>query len=97
MGYVSIDSVCGATAMLLIKAGERDRALRVFEAVAVGAENETTYAATLTDPTGALRNATREARALLGDPQRRDTSSVDLEAVLQAALGHVPEQLRVDR
>ena len=32
MGYVAIDNLCGATALLLIKTGERDRALRVFGA-----------------------------------------------------------------
>jgi hypothetical protein len=84
---VGIDSLCGALALLLVKTGERDRALRVFGAVAAGAENETGYRALLTDPSGALRAATREARALLGDPPPGDTAVVDLEAVLQAALG----------
>lgn len=87
VGYVGIDSLCGALALLLVKTGERDRALRVFGAVAAGAENETGYRALLTDPSGALRAATREARALLGDPPPGDTAVVDLEAVLQAALG----------
>jgi len=87
VGYVGIDSLCGAMALLLVKAGDRDRALRVFGAVAAGAENETGYRALLTDPSGALRTATREARALLGDPPPGDTAVVDLEAVLQAALG----------
>ncbi|HVQ24145.1 MAG TPA: hypothetical protein VMV01_03165, partial [Planctomycetota bacterium] len=40
VSYVGIDCLCGALAMLLAKAGERDRALRVFRAVAPGAENE---------------------------------------------------------
>jgi hypothetical protein len=41
----------------------------------------------LTDPSGALRAATREARALLGHPHPRDPAVVDLDAVLQAAFG----------
>jgi hypothetical protein len=89
MGYVSSDSLCGALALLLIKAGERERALLVFGAVGVGAENETSYAATLSDPSGALRTATGEARALLGDPRPRDPAAVDFEELLRAALGHV--------
>ena len=88
MGYLSIDSPCGAMALLLIKAGERDRALRLFDAVGEGAENEDSYAATLTDPSGALRAATGEARALLGDPPSRDPADVDLEAMLRAALAN---------
>jgi len=87
VGYVGIDSLCGALALLLVKAGERDRALRVFGAVAAGAENETGYRASLTDPSGALRAATREARSLLGDPPPSDTAVENLTAVLQAALG----------
>ena len=86
MGYVSVDSGCGAMALLLIKSGERDRAVRVFEAVGDGAENETSYAATLADPSGALRAATGEARALLGNPRPRDPSDVDLDAILRAVL-----------
>src|SRR5580765_8860302 len=78
LGYLGIDNLCGATALLLIKTGERDRALRVFGAVAAGAENETSYAATLTDPSGALRTATRDARVLLGDPYPRDPAIADL-------------------
>ena len=87
VGYVGIDTLCGALALLLVKAGERDRALRVFGAVAAGAENETGYTATLTDPSGALRNATREARALLGNPPHIHPAVVDLDAVLESALG----------
>jgi predicted ATPase len=86
-GYLAIDSLCGALAMLLIEANERDRAHRVFEAVGEGTENLTSFIAASTDPTGALRAATREARALLDDPPPRD-GSVDLDAVLEAALGH---------
>jgi predicted ATPase len=96
MGYVSIDSGCGAMALLLVKAGERDRALHVFEAVGQGAENEISYAATLADPSGALRTATGEARALLGDPPPRDAADVDLEAVLRAALGHGETEERAE-
>ena len=87
VGYVGIDSLCGAMAMLLVKNGERDRALRVFGAVSAGVENETSYRATLTDPSGALRAATREARALLGDPRSGGVDVVDLATVLEAALG----------
>jgi hypothetical protein len=87
MGYISVDSLCGATALLLIKAGEQDRALRVFDAVGPGTEDDLSYAATLTDPSGALRNATREARALLGDPRPRDPADVDFDALLRAAFG----------
>lgn len=87
VGYVGIDSLCGALALLLVKTGERDRALRVFGAVAAATENETNYRASLTDPSGALRTATREARALLGDPPPGDPAAVDLDAVLQAAFG----------
>jgi hypothetical protein len=86
VGYVGIDSLCGALALLLIKAGERERALRVFGAVAAGAEDETGYRATLTDPSGALRTATREARALLGNPPPGVTAIEDLAEALQAAL-----------
>jgi predicted ATPase len=84
--YVGIDALCGALALLLVKTGERERALQVFSAAA-GVENKTGYAANITDPSGALRAATREARALLGDPPPIDPALVDLEAVLQAALG----------
>ncbi len=68
VGYVSLDSLCGALALLLAKTGERDRAFRVFDAVAAGTEDASDFTATSTDPSGALRQATREARALLGDP-----------------------------
>ena len=97
VGYVGIDSLCGATALLLVKTGERDRALSVFAAVATGAENETSFTATLTDPSGALRAATREARALLGDPRPRDPAVVDLDAVLEAALGNGRQLFEADR
>jgi predicted ATPase len=86
-GYLAIDSVCGALALLLVETNERDRAARVFQAVGTGTEDETTFIAASTDPSGALRAATREARAQLGDPSPSD-GSVDLDAVLQAALGH---------
>ena len=83
--YLGIDFLCGALALLLVKAGERERALRVFSA-AGEADNKTGYAANITDPSGALRAATREARALLGDPPPVDPARVDLEGVIQAAL-----------
>jgi hypothetical protein len=88
VGYVSIDALCGALALLLVKSGERDRALRVFSATAAGTENEPDHTATMTDPSGALRAATREAQALLGDHPPVDPPAVDLDAVLQAALGN---------
>jgi tetratricopeptide (TPR) repeat protein len=96
-GYVSLDSPCGALALLLIKGGEQERALCVFEGVGVGAEDETSYAATLTDPSGALRTATRKARALLGNPPPRDPADVDLDAVLRAALGSGRELFGVEQ
>lgn len=87
VGFVGIDILCGALALLLVNAGERDRALRVFGAVAAGSESETGFAALMTDPSGALRAATREARKRLGDPPPGDPAVVDLAAVLQTALG----------
>jgi hypothetical protein len=36
VGYVGTDSLCGGIALLLVKTGERDRALRVFDAVRRG-------------------------------------------------------------
>src|SRR5262249_17228098 len=64
-GYLAIDSLCGALALLLVQSGERDRALGVFGGVALEAEDETDFNATSADPSGALRTATREARTLL--------------------------------
>ena len=87
VGYVGIDTLCGALALLLVKSGERDRALRVFGAVAAGTENENSNTALMTDPSGALRAATRDARALLDNPPPADQAVVDLDAVLQSALG----------
>jgi predicted ATPase len=86
-GYLGMDSLCGALALLLLKSDERDRAARIFDAVAAGAENDTSFNSATTDPSGALRTATREARALLGDPPPRDPATVDVDTVLQAALG----------
>ncbi len=86
--YVRIDSLCGALALILIKTGEPERALQVFGAVTAGTEADAGFAATMTDPSGALRAATREARTRLGDPLPLDPAVVDLNAVLQAALGN---------
>jgi predicted ATPase len=86
VGYLGVDNLCGALALLLVKAGERDRALRVFGAVPAGAEDASGFAAAMTDPGGALRAATREARQRLGDPPC-DPSAVDLAAVLRDAVG----------
>jgi len=84
---VRIDSLCGALALLSLRSGERDRARRVFAIVGAGAEDQADYYATFEDPSGALREATREARSLLGDQSPGDPSAVDLDVVLEAALG----------
>jgi hypothetical protein len=96
VGYVGTDSLCGALGLFLVQAGERDRAFRVFDAVAAGTEDDTSFTATLTDPTGALRTATREARTLLGNPHPNDPASVDLHAVLQAALSDGRQLIEAD-
>ena len=73
VGYVGIDSLCGALALLLVKTGERDRArLASSTPWRRGRRTKPASRATSTDPSGALRAATREARALLGDPPGRD-------------------------
>ena len=87
VGLVRIDSLCGALALLSLRSGERDRARRVFAIVGAGAEDQADYYATFEDPSGALREATREARSLLGDQSPGDPSAVDLDVVLEAALG----------
>jgi hypothetical protein len=87
VGYVAVDVVCGTIALMLVQEGEHERALRVFAAVRAGAEDETSFTAQLTDPSGALRNATREARRLLGDPPPVDPETLDFASVVQAALG----------
>jgi len=79
--------MCGALALLLVRAGERERALRVFAAVQPGTEDADGVHAQLTDPAGAMRRATREARELLGSPPMLPPDAVDLEAVVQAAIG----------
>ena len=94
VGYVGIDSLCGALALLALRAGERGRARRIFGVVAAGTEDRADYSATLTDPSGALREATREARSLLGDPSPGDPSVVDLDAVLEAVLGTHGKRVR---
>jgi len=94
VGYVGIDSLCGALALLALRAGERGRARRIFGVVAAGTEDRADYSATLTDPSGALREATREARSLLGDPSPGDPSVVDLDAVLEAVLGTHAKRVR---
>jgi hypothetical protein len=50
-------------------------------------EDRTGYAPNVTDPSGALRAATRDARKLLGDPLPVDPAMVDFDLVLEAALG----------
>ena len=86
-GFIAIDPMCGALALILAQEGERERALRVFAAVRGGAEDETRMNVYLADPTGALRNATREARSLLGNPPPVDPDTLDFDDVMQAALG----------
>jgi len=86
-GFIAVDSVCGAIALHLAREGERERALRVFAAVQPGTEDAVGIHAHLTDPTGALRRATREARRQLNDPTSVDPEAVDFGSVLQAALG----------
>jgi hypothetical protein len=85
-GFISVDAVCGTIALVLAQEGEHERALRVFAAVRPGAEDETSINAHLADPSGALRNATREARRLLGDPPPVDPETLDLASVVQAVL-----------
>ena len=87
VGWVAVDVLCGTIALMLAQEGERDRALRVFAAVRAQVEDEAGPIALITDPSGALRNATREARRLLGDPPPVDPETLDFAAVVQAALG----------
>ena len=84
--FIAADSMCGALALMLAREGERDRALRVFAAVYPRTEDAVGIQALFTDPSGALRRATREARALLGDPPRGPVE-VDLASVVDAAIG----------
>jgi len=86
-GFIAVDTICGALAGILVREGERERALRVFTVVNRGTEDATGINAYLTDPSGALRQATREARELLGDPPPVDPETLDMAAVVQAALG----------
>ena len=78
--------MCGALALMLAREGERDRALRVFTAVYPRTEDAVGIQALFTDPSGALRRATREARVLLGNPPH-GPGEVDLRSVVEAALG----------
>jgi tetratricopeptide (TPR) repeat protein len=87
VGFVNVDVVCGTIALMLAQEGERERALRVFAAVGAGAEDETGINAQITDPSGALRDATREARRLLADPPPVDPEAFDFADVVGAALG----------
>jgi predicted ATPase len=89
-GFIAVDPVCGALALILAQQGDRDRAARVFTAVRPGAEDETSINAFLGDPTGALRHATREARRVLGNPPAVDPDSIDYAVVLQAAIDAPP-------
>jgi predicted ATPase len=85
-GFLASSAMCGALALMLVRAGERDRALRVFAAVHPGTEDTSGIQALFTDPSGSMRRATREARALLGDPPV-NPDTVDLDSVVEAALG----------
>ena len=71
------------------RSGEREWALRVFSAVAARTRGrDRVFSGTMADPSEALRKATREARALLGDPDTGDpAAAAHLEEVLRAALG----------
>ena len=85
-GFIAVDPMCGAIALILAQQGDRERATRVFAPVRPGAEDETSTKALLADPTGALRRATREARRILGNPPPVEPDSIDYAAVLQAAI-----------
>ena len=84
--FIAADSLCGALALMLAREGEHDRALRVFSAVYPGSEDAIGIQALFTDPSGALRRATHEARVLLGNPPPAP-AEVDLATVVEAALG----------
>jgi predicted ATPase len=86
-GFIAIDALCGAIALRLAQAGERERALKVFAGVRAGAEGETGINAYMADPTGSLRQATRDARRLLGNPAAVEVDALDFSSVVQAALG----------
>ena len=86
-GFIPVDAIYGTIALLLAREGERERALRVFTAVRPGTEDNIGINAHLADPTGALRDATREARRLLGDPTPADPETIDFASVMQAVLG----------
>jgi hypothetical protein len=91
---MGIDSLCGALALLLVKADERDRAFRVFDAVAAAAEDETGFGATSTDR--ATPCARRLVRPGCFSATLRRVTLVQwtLDAVLQAALGNRNPALR---
>ena len=94
VGYLGVDVLCGSQSLFLFRAGERDRALKVFTAVSPGAEDAAGYGPDVTDPTGSLREATRRARELLGNPPPVDPAFVDIEAALQAAVQEVRRRNR---
>jgi hypothetical protein len=77
----------GALAGLLARSGEKDRARRVLTVIPRGAESVPPALEMKFDPTGALSKATRDARALLGDPDPLAPELVDVEAALRAAVG----------
>jgi hypothetical protein len=90
-GFIAVDPVCGALALILAQQGDPARAARVFAAVRPGAEDDTSVNTFLGDPTGALRHATREARRALGNPPASEPDSIDYAAVLHAAIDSPPQ------
>ena len=83
-GYVGLDCLYGALALLFVKANDRERARRVFGMVREGAEHATGFRESIADPSGALRKATSEARVLLGNPPADTVAAMDIEAILRA-------------
>jgi len=86
-GYVGLDCLYGALSLLLVNADEHERAHRVFGQVRDGAEHDEGFAASITDPSGALRMATGEARMLLGNPTTGVFAVEDVDSALRSALG----------
>jgi hypothetical protein len=63
------------------------RVPRALEVIPRGVENVLPALKMQLDPTGALSSATRDVRALLGDPEPLAPELVDLGVALRAALG----------
>jgi hypothetical protein len=86
-GTTALELGWGALAYFLAKAGEKERALRTLEVIPRGVENVPATLEMVLDPTGALSRATRDARALLGDPEPLAPDQVDMDVALRAVLG----------